>query len=225
MSKLYFILVILSLFLTSCQSKKKLFERLIRSAKEDLSAQKYDQALKKLNVAIDMAPATESGYLLRGRLLYETGKYIESKNDFREVIKFNHLSVLAFFYLGLNSSALEQHDSAILFYNQAYTINGGDRFQLEITNQGIGKYLTEYVERKEILFYRGVSYYLNNDYRHAYQDFSYAINRNCNVEKSYMYLGLMETDLDNAPLGCKYLKLAVENGEEDAKKYQTERCR
>ena len=225
MSKLYFILVILSLFLTSCQSKKQLFERLVRSAREDLSAQKYDQALKKLNVAIDMAPATESGYLLRGRLLYETGKYNASKNDFREVIKFDHLSVFAFFYLGLNSSALEQQDSAILFYNQAYTINGGDRFQLEITNQGIGKYLTEYVESKEILFYRGVSYYLNNDYRHAYQDFSYAINRNCNVGKSYLYLGLMETDLDNTILGCKYLKLSVENGEEDAKKYQTERCR
>jgi hypothetical protein len=73
MSKLYFILVVLSLFFTSCQSKKQLFERLINSAREDLSAQKYDQSLKKLNVAIDMAPATESGYLLRGRLLYETG--------------------------------------------------------------------------------------------------------------------------------------------------------
>jgi hypothetical protein len=225
MSKLLLNLVVLSLFLTSCQSKKQLFERLLNSANEDLAEHEYDKALKKINDAIHLEPDTVAGYLLRGRMLYLTKRFKESKIDFHRVLEFNNQSTAAFFYLGLNSAELDQLDSAILFYNKAYVIKGGKGLHFEINREGIAKYFTQDVELKAIVYYRGISYYYKGDYRNAYLDLSYAINENYNVGISYLYLGLMETDLDNSPLGCKYLKLAVENGEQEANKYLAERCR
>ena len=225
MSKVILKLAVLCLLLGSCQSKKQRFEQLVAEASEDLSEEKYDQALKKLNVAIDLAPATVAGYLLRGRMLYLTKKFKESKNDFYRVLELNNQSTVAFFYLGLNSAELDQLDSAILFYNKAYVIKGGNGLHFEINREGIGKYLTQDVDLKAIIYYRGISYYYKGDYRNAYLDLSNAINENYNVGISYMYLGVMETDLKNFPLGCKYLKLAVENGAQEASSYLAERCK
>src|SRR4051812_37286943 len=121
MSKILLRCSITCLIFMSCgDMEMRKFDRLIKQATENLSREKYDEALAELNDAIDIKSDTNIVYLLRGQLFYETEKYEESKGDFQRAVTFNNQSTEALFYLGVNCANLQQHDSAILYYNRAY---------------------------------------------------------------------------------------------------------
>jgi tetratricopeptide (TPR) repeat protein len=226
MSTLLLRFSVLCLVFVSCEDKLEKFDVLIKGAKKDLAVQKYNPALDKLNDAIRIKPDTTIGYLLRGKLFYETHKYREAISDFQKVIQFNPRSTAGLFYLGLNNFQLDRDDSAITYYNKAYATKSSGDMYFEVNKGGIfGRNFNEDVDLQVICFHRAIAYLSQGNYKDAYLDFAFAIEKKYNVGRSYMYLGLMETDLKNFPLGCKYLNLAVENGEQEADKYLKERCK
>lgn len=219
----YFLIIF---FFYSCQfNRLKRFEQLINTAKESLSNKKYDESLKCLNEAISIKPDSIVGYSLRGQLLYETKKFELSKKDFRTALSFNPESTASLFYLGINCFNLDQNDSAIFYYTKAISTKSEDSVYLEINNNGIfGKNYSEDISMKIIKYYRGVSYFMVNEYGNAFEDFLFSINQKYNIGDSYLYLGVMELDYKDSSRGCKYLRLAFENGCNIAQKYLQENC-
>src|SRR5258705_124332 len=70
-----------------------------------------------------------------------------------------------------------------------------------------------------IRFFRGLAYYYNKNYNAATVDFEFAADQNCNKDRCFYYIGMIALDKGIYDLACKYLKLAILNGNDEAGKY------
>jgi hypothetical protein len=218
-----FLVVFLS---ASCNIHNEMkFKRLINEAKTDISNEQFDRGLKSINEAIKIEPDTMIVYSIRGELYYLTHKYDLAIKDFKTALSYQSSSQ-SYFYIGLNFFNLDQDDSAIYYYNRAIQTMGTGEIYIEVNPAGpLGGRYTDDVPMEAIRYYRGVSSYLLGRYKDAHLDFRFSVSKNFNVGDSYLYMGIMEIDLENDSLGCKYLKLAVENRGTNAEKYLLEYCK
>jgi len=219
----YFIFITL---LFGCKNKQQTIDKLINTAKSNIQKKDYDEALKNLNDAIAIYPDTTIIYSLKGKLFYEKHLFDSSKAAFRKVLDYNPKNTAAFFFIGLNYFNQDRNDSAIFYYNKAISTKSNDEVYIEINREGFfGKNYFDDIPMKIIRYYRGVSNYIIDNYRDAYSDFSFAINNKYSLGDSYLYLGIIEGDLKNDSLACKYINLAVKYGNDEAKKYLVEKCK
>ena len=196
--------------LTSCLNKEARFKSLISSARENIKNKRYESADEDLIKAIDLRPDTAIGYVLRGKVFYFKEKNEQAKKELYKALTCDPNNTEALFYLGLSCSNLNQEDSAIIYYNKAIASKmvAGGYFELN------KMYFREDVRMEALRFYRGVSYYFLEKYKEAYDDFTFALSKNYHKGLSYYYVGMMQYYADNNDLACKYLRLAVDNGDE-----------
>ncbi|MFC1564104.1 tetratricopeptide repeat protein [candidate division KSB1 bacterium] len=81
-----------------------------------------DQAVKKLNAALKMAPEMLSARFLLGRALLEQRLFKESLQQFRECVKLDNRDDEAYFFMAKASFELKQPDDALAFLIEANAI-------------------------------------------------------------------------------------------------------
>jgi tetratricopeptide (TPR) repeat protein len=128
--------------------------------------------------------------------------------------------------LGLSYVASEKHDSALGYFNKAYETIGKDGAYVEYNKKGIlGPYFSDQISLEAICYYRSACNYLLNNYEDAVPNLKFAIEKNYNKGNGYLFIGLMLIDSDKKSQACQALNLAVQNGNELAKKYLMENCK
>jgi len=202
------------------------FEKLIENATENLEKKKYEDAFDNIEKASKINSDTSIIYSLRGTLYFETKRYELSKIDFLKALTYNPKNTSYLFYLGLNYFSLERDDSALYYYDLAIDSKGDGEVYLEMNKEGpFGKYFQDDISMEVLRYYRGVSYYMVNRYNQAYRDFLFAKSKQYKVGNCFLYIGIMQIDLNNKVEGCKLFDSAMKHGNLDAKDYVERFCK
>jgi tetratricopeptide (TPR) repeat protein len=219
-------LILWCVFILSCNFiDRNRFEKLIENATENLEKKRYEDALDNIEKASQINSDTSVIYSLRGTLYFETKRYDLSKIDFLKALTYNPRNTSYFFYLGLNYFSLERDDSALYYYDLAIDSKGDGEVYLEMNKEPFGKYFQDDISMEVLRYYRGISYYMVNRFNQAYQDFLFAKSKQYNVGDCFLYIGIMQIDLENKEEGCKMFDSAWKYGNLDAKRYKERFCK
>jgi len=179
------------------------------------------RGIKNASSALRINSNLSESYLIRGRCFYGIQNFSKAKEDLRTAVKIDSLSIGGHYYLGRSYYFLENDDSAIYCFNKAVRIKGSDSIYIEYFNKDI----FNDVAMAEIRYSRAIANYQINNYNDALVDFLFSINAGYNKPDCYSYIGLIAIGKGNKEMGCKYLKMAVENGSPDAGKYLSQECK
>ena len=220
------IIFLLALFFYGCnQYKEKRVSNLVKEANQ---VQDTDQgrALEYLNEALSIDSNCISAHILKGEILKFSGHDSAALMEFSKARRLDPQNTRALFDLGNAWSLLDRDDSAIIFYNKAIETKGSDSIYIDLPDPGLPiDYFNSDISMPVIRYFRGLSYYLTNQYHSALLDFTFSLNNKYKIKDCYLYLGLIYLEFDIHDKGCENLTHALENGNMDAKKYLDQYCK
>lgn len=223
-NRVYCLLLFLIICL-SCSNKEEVLNQRIDKINENIKNGNLRDALYMINESIKRYPDEVRFISLRGDVYYRMKNYTDSKSDYRMSMNINPNNVSIVFFVGLDNFFLEQYDSAVYYFNKAIALKGSDTAYIDYNpNSSINGYIND-VSMVVIRYYRGISYFFNDDYKNSINDLNFSLSNNFNKGKCYFYFGLIESGLSNKDQACKYFNLALSNGISQAEKYITDSCR
>ncbi|HEX7903809.1 MAG TPA: tetratricopeptide repeat protein [Chitinophagaceae bacterium] len=211
-------------FLVACNNKDERNSMYLKNAFEDLKSNRFSDAYKNANKAINIKSDNPTAFILRGRSSFEMGHLKIARKDFEYALKLDVKNISALYYLGLISYDLDDFNEAEIYFNKAIILKGTDSVYFESSNRFSEFTYDENVSMPELRFFRGLSYYYMNQYKKAANDFIFVASEDYNKGECYFYIGAMALDEKNNVLACKYLNLALENGYKEASKYLSHAC-
>ncbi|MGN0034056.1 MAG: tetratricopeptide repeat protein [Candidatus Limimorpha sp.] len=89
----------------------------------DLSEEKYSDAIRNFNIAINAKPSDFEGYLLRGIAKYSLHDFTGAIDDFSKVIEIHPLYIRAYQYRGAANDQLSNYADAIADFKKAISLD------------------------------------------------------------------------------------------------------
>lgn len=214
-------------FLTSCfeNSLEDRVERIARRAIKYEENGQYEKALIEINRAINLDSNISSLYVIRGRIRRFQKFDSLSLVDYTKAINLDSANTSALFQKAFSYSLLNEEDSAIKYYNLSIKSKKSGQFFVNIENQDMLKLIHQNdISLPTIRFYRAISYYSNKQDSLAMKDFLFSLRSQFNTAECQFYLGVILASSGKKE-GCDYLKLAIENGLNEAESYLYDLCK
>ena len=208
------LLVFIFLTLISCTNKvDKLFDK---SQKLE-SQEKYLEAIKILDLVIELKPDYLGAYINRGADYAALQNYKKAIENYKQVIEIDSTNQLALFNLANNyQHRFNDFSKAIEFYTKALGFEGNETINISIkyNNQQLSPYE---VNENEIYFERGTAYYQIKQYENALFDFRQSFNEEQNNPESIYMVGASLYMLGRKTEACVEFNKAKLQGYELAK--------
>lgn len=196
------VLIVSSLFLSSCNNQAYLEER-IEESRKLADKDKFEEAIEILDQLDKEYPNEIDVILDRAIFKSISGKEKESLKDYQKVLMLDPNNTLAYFNLGLSYSNLNRHKKAIENFDKAIKTKGSE---LAWRDSGMGSYNNPYdVEMKEIRFERGISRNETGELKGAFDDFSFCINGFYQTGECYVLRGCIYWEYDMKNEACQDL--------------------
>ena len=142
---------------------------------EQVDEGNYQEAIELLNKAIGKRHKFRPALLQRGFCKMQLERDLEAVEDFESLLKFDNDNTLALYNLGNCYFNLSEFDKSIQFYSEAMNTEGAissESVQVNLKLIGDVDNDSNYsLYRNEIRFERATSYFKNDEFKKAIQDF------------------------------------------------------
>jgi tetratricopeptide (TPR) repeat protein len=222
--KFFVFLIILDTALISCDNKnKKSWSCEVVSKNFNLHYTSIKDSLYSLNLLGSINENKEklkncvASQILVSKAYSFLGNKIEAKVNLLSVLNRSPRNVLARFNLARIHLLEGMYDSAIINFKVAAKLKSRNGVIVEITDDArkISESL-EYpnfdVEYTEIIYNNAIASFNGRYWLDANYEFQYCISNNKNLKESYFYLGLIQLELLNKDLACKYFEQSSKKG-------------
>jgi len=177
--------------------------------------EKYSEAIKLLNKAIDSYPEFKDVYLSRGADRAALGNYTGAIDDYSSALKLDPKNTLALFNIGNNYKRLHQELKAIAYYNSALKTKGNDFVSMDIKPNPFIESAFD-VPFGQISYERGLAFFRIDSLKHAFSDFRNAIDGGYKADKGFYYEGLILKCYRQKVKACECFVKAGQLGNKDA---------
>lgn len=222
------ILILLSVCIIffCCKSHHEGYEEKVRKTITYIDKGEYADAMNQVNRLIIENEHLVSAHTMKGIIFSLLKSEKAAIEEYKRSLLIDRVYAPALFNTGTSFSILEQHDSAIVYYNLALeTFRKGD-FNFEETAKPdldeADKWLK--VSISQIRYERGLSFFASGKDSLALEDFYFSLRANWSGAESQYYIGIILLMHSNH-LGCRYLEQALKNGEMRAEEYLNKYCR
>ncbi|MBA4746216.1 MAG: tetratricopeptide repeat protein [Muricauda sp.] len=214
---LVFILILL--FNVSCEFTSP--EEYYYLGAEQVEKGNYQQAIELFNKAIQRRQKFRPALLQRGFCEIQLERDAEAIKDFESILNFDSDNTLALFNLGNCYYNLSEFDKSIQFYSQALNTEGAlssESIQVNLRLIGDIDNDSNYsLYKNEIRFGRATSYFKNDEFEKAIQDFEKVLNTNYRKAECYFWIGHSFMGLNDSIQACHYFKVSANLGFEESK--------
>lgn len=183
----------------------------INKAREEISNKDYNNAIKNLRIAIKADSTNRDAYLLSFTACFQA-------NDFNSGVELLSKGKSTYYdddeiiyYLGKIYQSHKEYDNAIAEYSQAITFSkeNGEDYPI----------VYDYYSS------RGICYFNKERYIEALADFDYSIKLNSTKGSIFINRGFTLYNLNKKIEACKSWEIAIQLGENGAKKYIEKYCK
>lgn len=219
------ILIILSFFaVTSCDMKSS--EDYHHEANKFEKQENYKGAIKLLNKSIEKDPANIKALLDRAVDKSMLEQYNGAIADYTKVLTIDPKNCLAMLNRGKNKNRLHKYKEAIEDYNNVLQFKGGEKLVItKVENSFVDNGFEFDVEIEEVKLERGIAYYNLNQFKSAFEDFNFCIQRNYLLADCYYWRGLIYRAFKMNNEGCSDFRKSAELGDPDARALLEEYCK
>ena len=209
------VFILFCLIATSCNIK--LSDYYNSEAQKLESEEKFEEAIVLLDKAIKKNPKNIYALMNRGvdkSLLEDFNGAIE---DYSRIIEINEQNTLAYLNRGKNKARIEDYEGAIEDFDKAIITKGGEFLWMDkVENPLIDNGFEFDVMMEEIRYERGFSRYNIGNYRVAYDDFIFCIQKNFHLSTNYYMAGLVFIAYQNMEEACEMFAKSKMYGNQDA---------
>lgn len=218
----YFYFLIVGMTLLSCNPKTSQYYFNSACAKEAVG--NYEGAINDLDIALSKKPNDIECYLNRGVDKKCLGKFAEAILDYEEALKIDSNCNMALYNKGIALFQLGYFQEALLNYNSAIVNKGGLYFYAqELDNEFLNKRSSD-VNMEEIRLQRGFVLTELFNYREAYKDFSFCINKGYSEDLASLWRGVCGYSLSYKKEACLDWSKSDSLGMKEATNYLDKYC-
>jgi tetratricopeptide (TPR) repeat protein len=182
-------------------------------------------ALNYINKAIDIDSADDVSFVIKGRIENILNNYQDALNCFNIALELNKSNTAAYYHKAMSLYLLSRYDSAIYYFNSSIKTKGSDTLYIDYKNLEIDKNGSEDIPMADIRYFRGLSYYYQNNFIAALRDFLFCETVNYNLKQTYLYIGNIYLKYDKVLEGCLYLRKADSLNNDLAERYINQFCK
>lgn len=122
MKRIFFSLIIISLFATACQNKEELFKEHYKKGLIALDVSNLELALQHFDECIALKPNHPESYYYRGAILFSKKEYNEAIDSYTKAIDLNPNYTEAYYNRGLTYNVLNRLDEKCEDFFKAYEL-------------------------------------------------------------------------------------------------------
>lgn len=186
----------------------------------------YKEAIKLLDKSIEKDPTNIKALLDRAVDKSMLKQYNGAIADYNKVLAIDPKNYLAILNRGKNKNRLHKYKEAIEDYNKVVQLKGGENLEITmVENPMVDNGFEFEVDIEEVKFERGIAYYNSNQFKKAFKDFNFCIQRNYLLADCYYWRGLIYMAFDMKNEGCSDFTKAAELGDPDAPGLLEEYCK
>lgn len=200
--------------LLSCNTKTA--ESYLDEATKLSGLKKYEEAIVKLDKAIELNPVFIEAYINRGADKAALGKTEAAIKDYQKVLTIDPDNMLALSNIANNYQKMENYGQAIHYLDKAIRIQESKQpLQLKLTDQQTAADDFD-VPYHEICFQLGIAYYHSDSLNKANQYFSGALQNGYMPDKCYYWIGWVNLTNGRRSSACDYFTKAIVYGNMEA---------
>ncbi|WP_421805960.1 tetratricopeptide repeat protein [Flagellimonas sp.] len=188
---------------------------------EQVDEGNYQEAIELLNKAIEKRHKFRPALLQRGFCKMQLGRDLEAVKDFESLLKFDSDNTLALYNLGECYYNLSEFDKSIQFYSEAINTGGAlssESLQVNLRLIGDVDNDSNYsLYKNEIRFERAISYFKNDEFKKAIQDFEKVLKTNYRKAECYFWMGHSSMGLNDSIQACQYFTISANLGFKESK--------
>ena len=182
---------------------------------------KYEEAIILLDKAIEKKPNLKPALLNRGADKSALKDYKGAILDYEQILKHDPDNTLALMNIGNNYRRLEQYPKSVDFYSKALETKGAIKsdsvFAKLRLNNDEEQESDYYVQRYEIEYERGISYFALKKFDKAIVDLKEALKYDYEKPYATYWIGKAYYELNDTLNATKHLTEASEYGFTDSK--------
>jgi tetratricopeptide (TPR) repeat protein len=220
--RIYLTILTILLFLTSCDMKSAK-EYLVDA--EGLEMQReYMEAIQLLDKAISKDQNFLGAYINRGADKSALGDFKGAIEDYMKVVTLDPKNTLALFNIGNNYKRLDDHQSAVIYYNKAFATKGGEGIYVDFTPNPFVDLDKFDVPGHEISYERAIAFYQLDSLNRAFSDFQHSISKDFMTADCYQRIGYIYVSRGQKEKACEYFQKAIDLGNKDAESDKAKYC-
>lgn len=188
---------------------------------------KFEDAILKLDRAIEKQPKFRAALLNRGVYKSELSKYTDANNDYKKILEFDSDNTYALYNIGLNHQRLKNYKKSIPYFDEALKTEGAlNAFGL-ITNNDFKKFDSDAdynMFESEIYYQRGVGFLEMKDFDNSISDFQTALKLNYSEANCFYLIGEAYLGKKDSLNACQNFIKSAKLGDLDAREMIKEHC-
>lgn len=185
----------------------------------------FEGAIKDLDIVLKRKPNDIEAIINRAVDKKALGKYDDSMLDFDKAMTLDSNNIMALYNRGNLFAEMNKYEKALNDYNKAIKLKGGENLYLEMEdNAAFGLRFSD-VEMEAIRLQRGLSLAELGDYKNAFFDFSFSIDKQYGNDLAYLWRGVCNYNLGYLDKACEDWKKSEQLGMEEANDYLINNCK
>jgi tetratricopeptide (TPR) repeat protein len=204
MKRIIQIIIITSILFVGC--KKERANRHYQKAYNLEEEERYEEAIKELDKAIELNPKFEQAYLDRAIDKSVLGDYKGAIKDLDIFIELEPYAIEPYVCRAEYKRMLEQYESALEDVEKALEQKGYTRIIQDVNTNIVGEVFYD-VEREFILYERACSNYMLGNYD-ILDDLNYCIHKKVMLKDCFYMRGMVYIVSDMKAEGCQDLNIA-----------------
>jgi tetratricopeptide (TPR) repeat protein len=186
---------------------------------------KYKEAVQVLDKAISKDQSFLGAYINRGADKSALGDFKGAIEDYMKVTVLDPKNTLALFNIGNNYKRLNDHHSAVIYYNKAFATKGGEGIYIDYTPNNFTDLDKFDVPGHEISYERAIAFYELDSLNNAFADFQHSISKGFMTADCYQRIGYIYVSRGQKEKACECFHKAIEMGNKDAESDIAKYCK